>query len=382
MAGKMRFVFLAAVRWDSIIAGRTRRLAEAVRAEGHPAVFVELPRVRNTAARVVRRMKGAASGSDGGVEVVRLGPVPGAARLPNAPTTKLWRHGAVRRIRRCFGEGPTAVVVTTPWWAPVALRLAPEVLCYDCNDRVEVHCSAGLGPQFRRWHDELLGAADVVTVVSNCLREDVSGAAGATIHVIPNGVEQAWLEGAASPVPRSALTDRPDRPIAGFVGSLFEWVDQELLRACALAMPDVQFVLVGPTRRKVPLAALKNLPNLRRLPAQPFEDVPNWIAAFDVCLVPFKRDAIGDAADPVKLYEYCALGKPVVSTCGPGDPTQAPSLEVAESHEEFIEAIGTALASDTPEQQRRRRGAAAACTWKRRAADLISAVEGGKGAGR
>lgn len=377
----MRFVFLAAVRWDSVLAGRTRRLAEAVRAAGHPSVFVELPGIRNTAAQAVRRMKGAASGSDGGVEVVRLAPVPGAARLPIAPTTKLWQRGAVRRIRRGFGEGPTAVVVTTPWWAPVALRLAPEVLCYDCNDCVEVHGSAGVLPRFRRWHEELLHAADVVTVVSECLREDVSGAARASVHVIPNGVEQAWLDQAASPVPRSALTDRPDGPIAGFVGSLFEWIDQDLLRACATTMPDVEFVLVGPTRRRVSLTTLKNLPNLRCLPAQPFEDVPNWIAAFDVCLVPFKRDAISDAADPVKLYEYCALGKPVVSTCGPGDPAQAPPLDVAESDEEFMEAIAEALAADSPEQQQQRRDAAAACTWRRRAVDLISVVEGGRGSG-
>ena len=376
----MRFVFLAAVRWDSVLAGRTRRLAEAVLAEGHSAVFVELPGLRNTAARAVRRMKGAPAGNDGGVEVVRLGPVPGAARLPNASTTKLWQRGAVRRIRRFFGEGPTAVVVTTPWWAPVALRLAPDVLCYDCNDCVEVHCSPGVLPRFRRWHEELLGAADVVTVVSEYLRADVSGGTGASVHVIPNGVEQAWLEGAASPVPRSTLTDRPDRPIAGFVGSLFEWIDQDLLRACAIAMPDVEFILVGPTRREVSLATLKNLPNLRRVPAQPFEEVPNWIAAFDVCLVPFKRDAISAAADPVKFYEYCALGKPVVSTCGPGDAAQAPPLEMAESHEAFMEAIATALKGDSPERQRRRREAAAACTWRRRAVDLISAVEGGRGA--
>jgi hypothetical protein len=161
-------------------------------------------------------------------------------------------------------------------------------------------------------------------------------------------------------------------------------VDLELVAATAAALPQVEFVLVGPTRHGVSLAPLRGLANVRHVGAQPYADVPSWIAAFDVCLIPFKHDHVSAAADPLKFYEYCALGKPVVTTHLPAEldarDGQGSLCYQAGGRGEFAAAILRASGEDDPQSRDRRRQFARDHTWLGRAQTLVRAVSGAEGA--
>jgi len=162
----------------------------------------------------------------------------------------------------------------------------------------------------------------------------------------------------------------------GFVGAVvLDWVDLGLLARTARALPEARFAVVGPAPMDGSLKELREVANVRLLGPKPHHEIPAWIKAMDVCLIPFKRNELAQAADPIKLYEYCALGKPVVSTVGqdlPGDP--AP-VKIASSDEEFIAGVKSALAGEDPTRRTQRIAFAARHTWDRCAFDFLAVVD-------
>jgi len=374
---RQQFVFLSGTAFDSVIGGRTRRLADVLSRQGHRVVFVELPTVRGALRPFLRF--GTRPAADGSIRVVRLCPLPGYVRLCRTAIARRWEAYAIRRLSAWIPDLAESILVTsTPRWAPVVGALPHAVRCYDYIDHVKVQAGPRGGQVFTEWDEALLRMSDVVTTVAEPLRQHlITRFDRDRVFMVPNGVPAEWLDREFKPVPRSTLAAHPDRIIAGFLGSLFEWVDLELLARVAEALPHVEFSLVGPTRHGVRLDALRRLDNVRCLPAVAFADVPRVIKAFDVCLIPFHRDVIAEYANPLKVYEYCALGKPVVSTVafGPGG-SSAPIIE-AEGASQFAAAIEQAAAEDAPEAQARRVAFAREHTWEKRAGDLVAAV--GKG---
>ncbi len=372
--GRQQLVFLSGTAFDSVIGGRTRRLADVLSRQGHRVVFVELPSVRGALHPFLRF--GTRSSADGSIRVVRLCPLPGYVRLCRTAIARRWETYATRRLSTWIPDLSESILVTsTPRWAPVVGALPHAVRCYDCIDHVKVQAGPRGGEIFAEWDECLLQMSDVVTTVAEPLRQHlITRFDPDCVFMVPNGVPADWFDRAFEPVPRSRLAARPNRVIAGFLGSLFEWIDVKLLVQVAEALPHVEFVLVGPTRHGVRLDALRRLNNVRCLPAVAFADVPRVIKAFDVCLIPFRRDVIAEHADPLKVYEYCALGKPVVSTVAFGAAGFPAPIVEAEGASEFAAAVEQAATEDTPEAQARRVTFAREHTWEQRAGDLVAAV--------
>lgn len=173
----VRIVFLAAVGWDSLLAGRTRHLAHAVAQAANPVCFVELPSLR----RSLRRKR---ADADGTIEVIRLPPNPAMGRRI-AGWTAAWQTHAARRLNRRWKQ-PTALVVTTPWWTPLLLRLRADLICYDCNDHFSIHAGRTPLSTFASWHESLLSASDLVVAVSKPLQDELSREPhGKPVHLLP-----------------------------------------------------------------------------------------------------------------------------------------------------------------------------------------------------
>lgn len=350
-------------------------MAECLAAAGHRVTFVELPSLR----QVAQRSYWLSAAGAPGVEVVRPWPLPWRLRSREALAVRAWTAWTSRILRRRIGNGASSVLVTsTPWWLPMMKALPAACRCYDYLDHVDVQAGPGRIELFTRWDAELLAHCDVVTTVSEPLRRDLATRVPADrLALVPNGVCAEWLGRRVAPLERRQLTPHPQRPIAGFLGALFEWVDVDLIAAAARRLPDVEFAIVGPTRRGVSMAALAGLANVHCHPAVPFARVPEVIAAFDVSLIPFKRDLIAEFADPLKVYEYCALGRPVVSTVlfNAGGPE--PPVSVAVGAEAFAEAIRRALREDSETQRAERISFARRHTWEIRAEEFTAATAGG-----
>ena len=137
---------------------------------------------------------------------------------------------------------------------------------------------------------------------------------------MPNAVEEGRFE--REPDPNPALADptfagilAKGKPIAGYYGALARWFDYELLRETARLRPDWSFVLIGPDHDgSLARSKLDRLPNVHWLGPRPYLALPGYLHRFDVATIPFAINDITLATSPLKLYEYFAAGRPVIST--------------------------------------------------------------------
>jgi glycosyltransferase involved in cell wall biosynthesis len=342
--------------------------------EKRQVTFVELPSVRTA---VTGRFRFGVH-NDGDIRIVRLPPLPRLVRRKLTALEPCWLSHAAAWLKDWIpGLDRAILLASTPWWANLVERLPRALCCYDYIDHVSVHAFGWDQQQFAEWDERLLRASDLILTVSQPLATHLAERFPSDrIHLVPNGVRGEWVDSAAEPWDRARLTSRPDRLLVGFVGSLFEWIDFDLIVEVARRLPDVEFVFVGPTRRQVPLDPILGLPNVRYLPPAPFDQVPALIKAFDVCTIPFKRDIVSLYADPLKIYEYCALGKPVVSTVAFLAAESAP-VNVAETPEAFAAALVAARDQDSPARRKTRTDYARRHTWEARAQAMLKAFEHG-----
>lgn len=253
---------------------------------------------------------------------------------------------------------------------PLRRALKAEILCYHRLDDYAV-----LLPKDRPLERAIEAKADLLFVVSATLQEQYARQ-GRTAILLPNGVDlahfsQALKEGTEVPKELASLPS-PRIGFVGFVDPL--WVDTELLLALAWARPDWSVVIVGPTERwRLPSDVP---PNLHLLGARPYRSVPCYLKGMDVCLVPFRENAVSRAASPLKLYEYLAAGRAVVSTPVPDLTFLGSVVRSARSQDEFLTAIEASLPlAHDPIEQQRRLEVAAQHSWQQRAQVALAWIE-------
>jgi glycosyltransferase involved in cell wall biosynthesis len=163
------------------------------------------------------------------------------------------------------------------------------------------------------------------------------------------------------------------RPRVGYVGAVNDKVDFGLLREAARRRPHWSVVLVGPwaVREDADAFALRDTALVHFLGKRDVSQVPSYVASLDVCLMPYKLNEWTQHINPLKMYEYLAAGRPVVSTRIPAVEPFAEWIDVAEGADAFVEAVEKALARDDAEQRQRRIEVASQHTWDARV-ELIS----------
>jgi len=155
----------------------------------------------------------------------------------------------------------------------------------------------------------MLARAETVTVASSVLAEQICR----PVSLLPNGADPAELDRADGREWRA----RGLGPCVGFVGAFEYWVDFDLVLGLARRLSRVAFLLVGGGRRWLEVkerVEREGLANVYLPGAVPYHQAMDYAAAMDVCLLPFTRDAVSDGSCPLKLFEYAALRKPIVST--------------------------------------------------------------------
>jgi len=238
--------------------------------------------------------------------------------------TKLLKKGivsltSISQIRRIIEKERIDVLFLYNLPQAPLLRLADQTGCrvhFDLADdlvammEVEDPLVSGAGGRFiaRAAQERMIARASTVTVASSVLQERIKRPS----LMLPNGADLAEIDRADGAACRSQVSG----PTAGFVGAFEYWIDFDLILESARRLPDVQFLLVGGGRQ---LKRLREevtdlgLTNVKLTGAMPYREAMNHVAAMDVCLLPFTRGAVSDGSCPLKLFEYAALRKPVVS---------------------------------------------------------------------
>jgi glycosyltransferase involved in cell wall biosynthesis len=241
----------------------------------------------------------------------------------------------------------------TPMPAPAMLDAFGEsAVVYDCMDDLSKFRFAP--PELSRREQLLMSRADVVFTGGYQLFESRSRQHH-NVHFFGCGVDAAHFATArlSTTVPPADVANIR-APVLGYFGVIDERLDYRLLAAIASAHPEWSIVMIGPLAKVSP-AELPMGPNIHWLGLRDYTQLPSYVKAFDVCLMPFALNEATEYINPTKTLEYMAGGKPIVSTAVPDVVRNfTPIVRVARSGEEFIEQCAAALG--TPDEPRIARG--------------------------
>jgi teichuronic acid biosynthesis glycosyltransferase TuaH len=278
----------------------------------------------------------------------------------------------VRRTRAAtdsLGMTNPVLWLCTPISAPLIGSLGEDLVVFDAIDDWRKHPEMGpYRTAAAEGYELIRRRADVILSVSESLAKSLAGGR-AESHWVPNGVDLALFtpEG-----PRAKDVLELPAPRIGYAGVVERRVDLEMMAKVATSMPSLSFVFVGPFDRRL-VSSLKRQPNVHFLGSRPFEELPSYVRAMDVCLMPHRVDAFTRSMNPLKLYEYLACGRPVVSTPVSGTEQFDGLIAIANNPPQFVDSIARSLAS-RPEEQARRRAAAEGHSWERRVNDMLEIV--------
>ncbi len=233
------------------------------------------------------------------------------------------------------------------------------------------HLSTDRLRDLRSRHEALIRRADVVITTHPALVEQMRPL-NENVHLVPNAVDFPLFQQAlAMPGLPPELEGIPG-PRVGYVGVINDKIDLSLFRAVVERLPHVHLVLIGPDmlRHHAQERDLLDHPRIHWLGFRPPAKLPLYMKGLHVALMPYRLNRWTAHIDPLKLYEYFALGLPVVSTPIPAVERVRHLLYVGEG-EAFVDAVTKALAEDAANDLReQRRAFARANTWDERAAQI------------
>lgn len=285
-----------------------------------------------------------------------------------------------------FGRERPSVAIFGHPLLEVFCGLVDETLTvYDCNDnyaRMGKQLSR-LDPLVRREETRFTQRCDLVLASAKTLYDRLR-TVSARIHYMPNACEFAHFD-AALTNPSDTRSDlNVPRPIIGFMGNLHRWIDFDIIRSVVQEFVHASIVFLGeinPKEVENDVDWLKAQPNVHFLGWRPWREVPFIVRQFDVALIPLKNNALTDAVSPDKLFQYLALGLPVVAT-----PTQ----ELAQFHDviylsdssAFCKDISRAIAEPRELRTMRIDYVREHHTWQIRVADMLSKIRDCEGMAR
>lgn len=266
------------------------------------------------------------------------------------------------------------IVVEHPYWWNFVRHLASQFqITFDCMDEI-----AGFSNTEQAILDleaDMVRKADKMTVSSQYLYDKY--ASQRHIALIRNGTDVGhFIHDDIKDIPDFLVGKLRENTIrVGYVGAIAEWFDAGLISDIARTNPDFDIHLCGTVTAEEP-AHLGNQPNITLHGEIRYADVPAFLMAMDVLIIPFRLLPIIKACDPVKFYEYSAVKKPTVSTALPELERAGGLVTIAHDAAGFAEGIRSAAAlSQNPDTGEKLRTYALENAWSYRAADMLAEME-------
>lgn len=285
-----------------------------------------------------------------------------------------WKYafpGIPRVLKQTGLTDPQAMLIDSPYFYSLAQHLKLHTL-YRYADRIQYFSE--ITPALLKKQHVALQLSDIVLYTSNAMLDDLRERTK-PVHYLSNGVNTT---------PFKKIYDEPvelasiAKPRIIYSGTLGPWLDTTALRTAALALPDVQFVLLGKSSVEHP--SLANIANIHFLGTVPHYRIPAFLQHSQVGVIPFdivkQRDFVA-AINPLKLYEYCAAGLPVVSYISEETKKAGDLVNYYSTPEEFISAIRATLTCPDINAGKRRKEWADTMSWYSRGTvlqDLIRSI--------
>jgi UDP-galactopyranose mutase len=287
------------LRWDFVYQ-RPQHLMKRC-ARDRRVFFVEEPVFGNSSMRLELHER------EGGVRVV----VP---HLPEGLRSEIATTAVLKEmIRRLLADNGLREYVLW-YYTPMALKftdhLNPIVSIYDCMD--ELSAFKGAHSLLQEYERALFERVDLVFTGGQSLYEAKLNQHH-SVHAFPSSIEVSHFQQARSLICEPKDQESIPHPRLGFFGVIDERFDIRLLDNLAAQRPDWHFVMIGPVV-KIDPASLPHRSNIHYLGGKQYDELPSYIAGWDLALLLFARNEATRFISPTKTPEYLAAGKPVIST--------------------------------------------------------------------
>jgi len=257
--------------------------------------------------------------------------------------------------------------ISLPTAADLVGRLGESATIYYCGD--DFSSLAGVDHRIVEKHEEkLVKNCDLIITASEKLAERFPQQRTRTLT---HGVDYDLFSQRAYPA-----KDLPynGQPTAGFYGSLSAWLDTELLSKVIASMPHWNFVFIG--KEEADMSMLKTFKNTYFLGPRQHKQLPSYSQHWQASLLPFRDNAQIRACNPLKLVEYLAGGRPVVSTSFPALMPYRHLVQSTKCAEDFVEALEISLNLDTLESfPTALRSTVSNNTWQEKSCEVANWLE-------
>ncbi len=277
-----------------------------------------------------------------------------------------WRPArTMRRIRKLAIElnfGDYVLWSFFPFVAPYLQKLGQKLTVFDAVDNWLLHSSYQKQQErLKKSYEIIKGQADLIFTVSKSLLNFFDDQPN--VYWIPNGVDLLHYNQNFTLLNRDIADIK--KPIIGYIGVIQEKVDLDLVEFLAKKNPDKSIVMVGPVwdEQDPSRARLASYANVHFLGYKTYAEAPMYIQQFSVGIVPHKTSEFSASTNPMKIYEYLACGKPVVSTANVGTENLDDMIAVGKDYEEFDRLLNEALKSDDPQKQAARQDFVKKYSW-------------------
>ena len=260
-------------------------------------------------------------------------------------------------------------IISFPTWEPLVIALKKQFdykIIYDCIDNMAAF--PNVNKERKKEEAKIIENSDLVITSAKTLCDRITEKTK-NVCFVSNGADFNHFN--------EQRTDDPLRkypkPIAGYFGAIAEWFDVELIEFLAKSRPNITFVFVGDTYGSN-LKRVLGLDNIHFVGERPYSEIPKYLQRFDVCLIPFKITPLTLDAHPIKIYEYFASGKPVVTTKLPEILPMKDLCYVANDKRDFLKKFDLAVAENNKELIQKRIEFSSKNTWEDRYHTIISEI--------
>jgi GT2 family glycosyltransferase/glycosyltransferase involved in cell wall biosynthesis len=262
--------------------------------------------------------------------------------------------------------GPLYTFVQHPFWTSLATKIPNSKLIYDCMDD---HAGFGNTGNVIAEEPHLISASHLVLASSKNLYNRILPQNQHTV-LIRNAADYAFF----SQQPATRYSGRGYAKVIGYYGAIADWFDWQLIEEVSSSFPDCEVLLIGDDSVGVG-KKLAHCRNVTFTGEVPYQQLPYYLYAFDVCIIPFKITPLTLDTNPVKAYEYLSAGKPVVAVDLPELHAFANLVQIAKTPEDFVQKIKLQLEVNSPQEVEKRQVFAASQTWLSRVDDIQEQLE-------
>jgi glycosyltransferase involved in cell wall biosynthesis len=261
------------------------------------------------------------------------------------------RLRAIRRALRLSGKQAPVLWTYAPDSGRIVGKLGERFSLYYCADDWSASRQWWNRPSdIRAREDELATKVDLVVGTSSKIANKWGQSHGNSVFISNGADVDSFKRARDAGLPVAGDLASIPHPRVGYIGFVDGRFNTGLYEQAARAHPEWNFVVVGPMMEKlVDLSRLKRLANVHFLGPRSRQELPSYLKGFDVCTIPYVCDKLAESIFPLKLFEYLAAGRPIVTTALPELLPFREYIRIGNTDEEFLSALGTSLTNPLPQ---------------------------------